>query len=428
MTSQATKYWILSLISSHNDSVVWLAEHKVLNIKRIIKGIRKVSPNYARLLNEAHLLKSLNHPSIPKIFDLEEDDEFTYIIEEYIPGESLKSLCNRRFLSEREILDIIIRLCNIICYLHSLPETVLYLDIKPENIIISEDNCFLVDFGNAHPKDEICGKSFGTRSYASPEQFTGGDITEHSDIFSIGRLLDFLIKHGNPTPKTAKALLKLVGRCNEKKHWNRITNVKVLISCLNEIQENTGIFSDKPVKTAFTGTAPNAGVTYLSLLFAGYLNTLGRNCLYAEINDSETWYSLPGIKEKSRVLSGLKTLSRKAYENDTFENTDIIGDYGVFTDEMSSDFYEADICCIVAGNKAWEIEEISRARALSLRCKKTVFLINLTEKADGDTAKAANSISLITVPFIADFDKILKDKEVKAVFHELAVLSGILLS
>ena len=106
-TAQTSKYTIVSLLSDHPDSPVWLAEHRGLHVKRILKGIRKDSPNYKLLLNEAHLLKNLKHPSIPEIFDLEEDDEYTYIIEQYIEGDSLGSLCNKRLLSEKEIFHFI---------------------------------------------------------------------------------------------------------------------------------------------------------------------------------------------------------------------------------------------------------------------------------------------------------------------------------
>ena len=426
-TAQTSKYTIVSLLSDHPDSPVWLAEHRGLHVKRILKGIRKDSPNYKLLLNEAHLLKNLKHPSIPEIFDLEEDDEYTYIIEQYIEGDSLGSLCSKRLLSEKEIFHFIIQLCNIISYLHSLSEAVLYLDIKPENIIISEDKCYLIDFGSAHLQNDAAGSFFGTRSYASPEQKNGDRLSKRSDIYSIGRLLEFMVDHCNISQKNEKALRRLASRCSEKKIWNRIGSAKSIIAHINSILGSQDRFSDKPVKIAFAGASHNTGTTYLALLFSIYLNNIGKKCLYAEANDSEAWYSISSDCKQSQALAGLEKLSRKTYENGRYDPSCIIADYGCLYNGMPKDFYDHDLVCITAGNKVWETEEIFRARALSQKCIRTIFLINLTDRLHDKTAEAVKNAECIAIPYIPGFDNVLNDEEVKAVFHELAVMTGIVL-
>ena len=405
---------------------MWLAEHKILNVKRIIKGIRKSSQNYNFLLNEAHLLKNLKHPSIPEIFDLEDDDEFTYIIEQYIEGESLKSLCNGRLLSEKEIFHFTIQLSNIISYLHSLPKAILYLDIKPENIIISENKCYLVDFGSARGISETSGKIFGTRFYASPEQKEGDLLTERSDIYSIGRLLEFMINHSNISPKNEKALRKLAVRCSEKKRWNRLNSVKNIIAKINEIQKKQSDFSEKPLKIAFAGASQNVGVTYLSLLFAGFIHSMGRKCIYTEANDSEAWYALSCENGKFQALAGLETLSRKSFNSSLSGDSDIIADYGHICPEMPEGFYKSDIVCIVVGNKVWETEEISDARALSRKCSKKIFIVNLSDRVRAETAKVLGNEIHTVIPYIPDFEAVFNNREVKSAFHELAVLTGII--
>ena len=77
-------------------------------------------------------MKNLKHPNIPIIYDMEEDDNYTYIIEQYIEGESLKCLCNKRLLSETEIYHLIIHIGHIFQYLHSVPGAIAYCDLKPE--------------------------------------------------------------------------------------------------------------------------------------------------------------------------------------------------------------------------------------------------------------------------------------------------------
>lgn len=426
MTAKAGKYRIISQICDHSDSTVWLAEHTNLHVKRIIKGIKKTSPYHDRLVREAHLLKNLKHPFIPEIYDLDEDDDHTYIIEQYITGKSLRSLCESRLLSEKEIFHFIIQISNIINYLHSLPDQIIYLDIKPDNIIISDNDCFLIDFGSVYPNDSHDTKIFGTRAYASPEQLNGGKLTKSSDVYSMGKLLEYMLTHGNVSNKTEKAFKKIVDRCIEKNIWHRINSIEGLIARINEIQKNTSSFSIKPVRVAFAGAAHNTGTTYLSLLFSGYLNSLGHKCTYAEANDSGAWYSLAGMVENNRALAGLETLSRKSYEYIPETGNDLIADHGCLTKDMPEDFYRSDIVCITLGNQSWEIDEAVKAKALSRRCRKRIFLVTPAQKISGLTAEALDGEKYLAVPYIAGPDEILKNTEVKTVLHELAVYAGII--
>ena len=397
-----------------------------MNVKRIIKGIRKTSPFYDSLIKEAGLLKILKHPQIPEIFDLEEDDEYFYIIEEYIAGESLKALCNLRALSEKEIFHFILQIGNIIDYLHSLPNRIIYLDMKPENIIISEGNCYLVDFGSARHQNDMRSRNFGTRSYASPEQKNGEVLTQSSDIYSIGKLLEYLIDHSNISPRNEKALRRIVARSSENKRWKRICSMKEFLAHIRRIRKMQIKFSDKPMKIAFAGAADNTGVTYLSLIFSGYINSLGRKCIWAEANDTEAWYSLSKDVVNFRALAGLEMISRKNYENNDYTDMDIIADYGTLVKEMPSDFYDSDVVCIVVGNRVWETEEVKKARALSRKCRKQVFIVTPTWDPQRETVKAIGEKKYIAIPFIADFDSIIKQEEVRAVFYELAVMTGII--
>ena len=71
----------------------------MLGVRRIIKGIPRSSPFHARLVREAHLMKNLNSPFIPTVYDVEEDDRYTYIIEQYIEGESLGAILQKKWLA-----------------------------------------------------------------------------------------------------------------------------------------------------------------------------------------------------------------------------------------------------------------------------------------------------------------------------------------
>lgn len=151
------KYRIISVLGSGSFGTVYLAEHLKLKIFRAIKCIpRNTAETSSFSLDsgfpmEAELLKNLNHPGIPLIYDIDEDDDFIYMVEEYIQGESLDTfVLHPRDISPELILKIGIQLCDILDYLHHLsPYPILYQDLKPEHIILCGNQVKLIDFGIA---------------------------------------------------------------------------------------------------------------------------------------------------------------------------------------------------------------------------------------------------------------------------------------
>ena len=115
------RYHIERQIGYGLSGKVYLAEHIRLKAKRVIKCVSKQESMYQQFLAEATLLKNLKHPGIPIIYDLEEDEEYLYIIEEYIQGESLKAvMLNQKAISREAVIQFTIQICNIIEYLHNL--------------------------------------------------------------------------------------------------------------------------------------------------------------------------------------------------------------------------------------------------------------------------------------------------------------------
>src|SRR5699024_467062 len=130
-------------------SDVFLAEHIKLKDLRAIKRIRKDHILHGNLLKEAYILKNLRHSCIPIIYDFEEDDHYSYIIEQYIKGQSLQQFLGQWVgkVKESTIVEIGIQICDLLQYLYSLENPILYLDLQPNNIIISEEKVKLIDFG-----------------------------------------------------------------------------------------------------------------------------------------------------------------------------------------------------------------------------------------------------------------------------------------
>lgn len=149
---------------------------------------------------EAQVLKQLNHPRIPKYRDYFHVDERSLwfgLVQEYIPGLSLREQLNqgKRF-STKQVRKIAVEVLKILEFLHQLNPTVLHRDIKPSNLILGEDErIYLVDFGAVQDRAAREGATFtvvGTYGYAPMEQF-GGRAVPASDLYALGATLIHLL-------------------------------------------------------------------------------------------------------------------------------------------------------------------------------------------------------------------------------------------
>ncbi|RCJ31971.1 serine/threonine protein kinase [Nostoc minutum NIES-26] len=149
---------------------------------------------------EAQILKQLHHPRIPQYLDYFCIDDRTLwfgLVQEYIPGESLKEkLTVGARVTEKRAKKIAVEVLKILTYLHELNPGVLHRDIKPSNLIWGEDNrIYLVDFGAVQDKAAKEGVTFtivGTYGYAPMEQF-GGRAVPASDLYALGATLIHLL-------------------------------------------------------------------------------------------------------------------------------------------------------------------------------------------------------------------------------------------
>ncbi len=205
------KYDILKVINTGGTSVVYLASDKRLNKSWAIKQIAKENEFVlASQQKEAEILKDLDHPCLPRVTDIlnEEDDDYFYIVMDYVEGESLKRLlAGRGPFSAEETASIGIRLCEVLSYLHS--KGIIYRDMKPSNVMLTPSGEIkLIDFGIARIYKEDAAQdtvALGTEGYAAPEQYEGkgGQSDERTDVYCLGVTL-FQLATGQ-SPASAKA-------------------------------------------------------------------------------------------------------------------------------------------------------------------------------------------------------------------------------
>jgi len=153
---------------------------------------------------EAQVLKHLDHPSIPKYrdyFSLDEQTLWFGLVQDYIPGETLKQKLRAGKMSPQQAFSVAAEVLEILNFLHNLVPPLLHRDIKPSNLIWGEDDrIYLVDFGAVQARPNRPGATFtvvGTYGYAPIEQY-GGQAVPASDLYALGATLVHLLTGVSP--------------------------------------------------------------------------------------------------------------------------------------------------------------------------------------------------------------------------------------
>ena len=278
------KYRVLSTLGTGNSSTVYLAEHIRLNVYRAIKCIPKDTSLVSSPSSEATLLKNLNHPGIPIIYDIEEDEHFFYIIEEFIQGQSIDTFVSYQKISHELLIKFGIQLCDILDYLHHLmPYPILYQDLKPEHIIVCELQIKLIDFSVASFIANS-GNDFnhlGNHAFSAPELSLNEPITPVSDIYSIGKIIDFMLPFVNAP--LSRNILYITQKATNPEPMFRYQTVCELSDALNETKESLGK-THLLQKIAVIGSHSGCGCTHIAISLVSTLNYLGHHAVYQEEN------------------------------------------------------------------------------------------------------------------------------------------------
>lgn len=149
---------------------------------------------------ELKALKQLSHHRFPRVVDAFKEAGKNFLVMDYVPGPTLEEILKKGPMEEKQLIVIGKQIIQALRYLHESSPVLLYLDLKPSNIILDEDGQVkLVDFGSVMVKGKSASVS-GTLGFASPEQIQvrnkGKSLNEQSDIFSLGMVL-FAIATGN---------------------------------------------------------------------------------------------------------------------------------------------------------------------------------------------------------------------------------------
>lgn len=386
------RYEPVSCLSDKPSKKVLLVNQKRLGIKRVVKIIKKDSPLYRVHIKEADLLKNLNHPCIPSLIDIEEDEESIYLIEEYKEGISFRQVLKEHSLSKELFLKTFIGVCSVLIYLHN-EKKVIHADLKPENVIISENQISLIDFEGAAVNADF---SFFTPEYCAPEGASEHIADVKTDIYALGCMMkEALLSTGNISGNTEGVLLKLAGDCMSDRRACRIKKVSDILKVLQKLNSSKQIKSHNNPSRIITvaGTAENVGTTFVSLTLGRLLRDRGYRTLYLEKNTS-------GMVKRAAADAGAEYSGERLFSlfgnelvpedwEDFWERTameryrNIIKDFGRLSEQNADAFLAGETRILVSGSSEWDSGELVNSIRLAedFHMEGTLLcLINPSEK------------------------------------------------
>ncbi len=208
MTLQG-RYKILERIGSGGMGHVFRAEALRLNKDCALKEMQDhfIDPEErakiaAQFMNEAQTLAKLDHPGIPHILDTFEENEKHYLVMEYVEGQTLEDVVMNSpdYLSQNQVLGWVWQIIDVLEYLHTLPEPVILRDLKPANIMVTDEGRIkIIDFGIAKIFEHSASqtktrmKGSGSAGFAPPEQYGSAGTDNRSDIYSLGVTIYYLL-------------------------------------------------------------------------------------------------------------------------------------------------------------------------------------------------------------------------------------------
>lgn len=306
MTKEGTvldgKYEILAEVGRGGMSIVYLARDKRLNKQWAVKEIKNDGKKSAKTLlkgleREANILKNVDHPVLPRIVDIINQDGTIYVVMDYIEGDTIQDRLRKEGAQPQElVVEWGLQLASALDYLHNMNPPVIYRDMKPSNVMIKpEGGVKLIDFGTAKEykiENNADTTALGTRGYAAPEQFgdsKGRGIYKtdaRTDIYNLGATMYHIVTGKNPceppyvmkpirewNPTLSSGLEKIILKCTQADPNDRYQNCTELMYALNHYTELDDSYKKKNKKklAVFITTAALTIVTGITagIGFAG---------------------------------------------------------------------------------------------------------------------------------------------------------------
>lgn len=278
-------YKIVSAVGKGGMGEVYLAEDTKLGRKVALKFLSPefVGDNWAKrqLIKEAQAVAMLDHPNICPVHGIQEYEGQSFIVMQYVEGETLSDLVRAQRVNSSQVLALASQIVGALAEAHA--HGIIHRDIKPKNIMVTPaGQVKVLDFGLAKStqhktldggEDSVShlsqnGLVPGTVAYMSPEQLRGEKLDYRSDIFSLGTVLYELASGRNPfacdnsaetissiltltpnpitQPALARGMDQIVQRCLKKQRDERYQSASAVLLDIDKLDKGVGVYPKRP--------------------------------------------------------------------------------------------------------------------------------------------------------------------------------------
>jgi serine/threonine protein kinase len=205
------RYALKRRLGSGAFGTVWSARDERLERDVAIKILPRERVIPARFEREARAAARLQHPAIVTLYEAAVDDHGAYLVSELVKGPTFDELVQSGRLSDRDILEAGLALCDALDHAHA--QGVIHRDVKPSNILVHARKnapvpAKLTDFGVARVLggDTLTrtGDVIGTAAYMAPEQAEGREAGAEADLYSLALVLYEALTGVNPVAEAAR--------------------------------------------------------------------------------------------------------------------------------------------------------------------------------------------------------------------------------
>lgn len=276
------KYEIQQEVGRGGMSIVYLAMDRRINKVWAVKEVKASGKDQngeifaAQFIQEAEMLMQLDHPALPRIVDLIDENNKKYVVMDFVEGQNLFEVIKERgSFEEEEVIEWAKQITDALGYLHRQNPPIIYRDMKPGNVMLKPDgNIKIIDFGIARRykvgnlTDTV---ALGTQGYVPPEQYSG-QTDPRSDIFAIGMTMHHLLTGVDPRtadayapvrnwkPNLSEGIELIVNKCTAPAPEKRYQNCDELLYDLSHPDQITKDYRNKQksklrtfILTAVTG-------------------------------------------------------------------------------------------------------------------------------------------------------------------------------
>lgn len=177
------RFTTLEVIGRGAMGTVLAAWDPVLDRKVALKVVREAGASKSELLREARALARLTHPHVVTVFEADEIDGRVVIAMQFVHGPDLRGWLRERARAGTEVVPMFVGIARGLAAAHRAG--VVHGDLKPENVLISDDGARIADFGTARVLADASDVSFGgTREYLAPERRSGAPASAMADQYA----------------------------------------------------------------------------------------------------------------------------------------------------------------------------------------------------------------------------------------------------